>query len=55
MVNNPLVAFQEAMQAAGVFLAADTHITPDGQLHRARAAFNLVQLPPGRALLWCGW
>ena len=38
MVNNPLVAFQEAMQAAGVFLAADTHITPDGQLHRARAA-----------------
>ncbi len=38
MVNNPLVAFQEAMRAAGVFLAADTHITPDGQLHRARAA-----------------
>ncbi|MBU2846521.1 hypothetical protein HF923_12030 [Acidithiobacillus ferriphilus] len=38
MVNNPLVAFQEAMQAAGVFLAADAHITPDGQLHRARAA-----------------
>ncbi|MDA8151820.1 MAG: toprim domain-containing protein [Acidithiobacillus sp.] len=38
MVNNPLVAFQEAMRAAGVFLAADVHITPDGQLHRARAA-----------------
>ena len=38
MVNNPLVAFQEAMRAAGVFLAADAHITPDGQLHRARAA-----------------
>ena len=38
MVNNPLVAFQEAMCAAGVFLAADAHITPDGQLHRARAA-----------------
>ena len=38
MVNNPLVAFQEAMRAAGVFLAADTHISPDGQLHRARAA-----------------
>ena len=38
MLNNPLVAFQEAMQAAGVFLAADAHITPDGQLHRVRAA-----------------
>lgn len=38
MVNNPLVAFQEAMRAAGVFLAADAHILPDGQLHRARAA-----------------
>ncbi|CDQ11938.1 conserved protein of unknown function [Acidithiobacillus ferrivorans] len=38
MVNNPLVAFQEAMRASGVFLAADSHITPDGQLHRARAA-----------------
>lgn len=38
MVNNPLVAFQEAMRASGVFLAADAHITPDGQLHRARAA-----------------
>lgn len=38
MADNPLVAFQEAMQAAGVFLAADAHITPDGQLHRARAA-----------------
>lgn len=38
MVNNPLVAFREAMRASGVFLAADAHITPDGQLHRARAA-----------------
>ena len=38
MTNNPLVAFQEAMRASGVFLAADAHITPDGQLHRARAA-----------------
>ena len=36
-MNNALVAFQEAMRASGVFLAADTHITPDGQLHRARA------------------
>ncbi len=32
------MAFQEAMRASGVFLAADAHITPDGQLHRARAA-----------------
>ncbi|MFA5730861.1 MAG: toprim domain-containing protein [Acidithiobacillus sp.] len=38
MLNNPLVDFQEAMRAAGVFLAADAHITPDGHLHRARAA-----------------
>ena len=38
MQSDPLVAFQEAMRAAGVFLAADAHITPDGQLHRARAA-----------------
>jgi putative DNA primase/helicase len=38
MVNNPLVAFQEVMRASGVFLAADAHIIPDGQLHRARAA-----------------
>lgn len=37
-MNDPIAAFQEAMCAAGVFLAADAHITPDGQLHRARAA-----------------
>ncbi|MHB1670013.1 hypothetical protein [Thiomonas sp.] len=48
MVNNPLVAFQEAMQAAGVFLAADAYITPDGQLHRARAADD----KPGALSIW---
>ena len=37
-MNDPLMAFQEAMRDSGVFLAADAHITPDGQLHRARAA-----------------
>ena len=37
-MNDPLTAFQEAMRDSGVFLAADAHITPDGQLHRARAA-----------------
>ncbi|QLK41709.1 topoisomerase [Acidithiobacillus ferrooxidans] len=48
MADNPLVAFQEAMRAAGVFLAADAHITPDGQLHRARAADD----KPGALSIW---
>ncbi len=30
--------FIDALKSAGVFLAADAHIIPDGQLHRARAA-----------------
>ena len=38
MASSTIADFQEAMRAAGVFLAAEAHITPDGQLHRARAA-----------------
>ncbi len=47
-MNSPLVDFQEAMRAAGVLLAADAHITPDGQLHRARAADD----KPGALSIW---
>ncbi|MBU2754457.1 hypothetical protein HFU84_12220 [Acidithiobacillus sp. CV18-2] len=42
MKNDSLVDFREAMQGAGIFLAADAHIVPDGQLHRARAADDKV-------------
>ena len=35
---NPIAQFTEAMRGAGVFLAADARIIPDGTLHRARAA-----------------
>ena len=47
-MNSPLMDFQEAMRAAGVLLAADAHITPDGQLHRARAADD----KPGALSIW---
>ena len=36
--GSPPAAFREAMRAAGVLLAADARIIPDGTLHRARAA-----------------
>ncbi|OFA16438.1 hypothetical protein A4U49_07375 [Acidithiobacillus ferrivorans] len=48
MASSPIADFQEAMRAAGVFLAADAHITPDGQLHRARAADD----KPGALSIW---
>ena len=37
-VNTVQESFFNALRSAGVFLAADAHIIPDGQLHRARAA-----------------
>ena len=38
IVNTTQEQFIDALKSAGVFLAADAHIIPDGQLHRARAA-----------------
>jgi putative DNA primase/helicase len=40
--------FQNALIGAGVFLAADVHVTPDGQLHRAHAADD----KPGALSIW---
>ena len=37
-MDSPIEQFRTALADAGVILAADTHIIPDGQLHRARAA-----------------
>lgn len=47
-MNNPIIEFQNALIGAGIFLAANTPITPDGQLHRARAADD----KPGALSIW---
>ncbi|WP_414041391.1 toprim domain-containing protein [Acidithiobacillus sp. M4-SHS-6] len=38
MDDNPVIVFQEAMDAAGIHLAAGQSIASDGKLHRARAS-----------------
>ena len=37
-MNDTIIEFRQAMAAAGIELAAGQHVTPDGKLHRARAA-----------------
>lgn len=47
-MNSLINEFQNAMRNAGIFLAPGSHITPDGNLHRARAADD----KPGALSIW---
>lgn len=47
-MNSPVTEFQNALIGSGIFLAANTPIIPDGQLHRVRAADD----KPGALSIW---